>query len=1311
MPPIRFKCYYGSEIRMLRLDEEPAPEEFLRLLCESTCFGRPVALDKYEDHDGELITIMHPNDLLVAYDLYHEQRELFPHKVQCLKLFLKSATAVASSPSENPDSASPAMPPPSPASPSPISTEATHSNSTRHSGHTSNPNSVGGSALRRATLTLLSNEENAPTHSTVANPREDVDEGRRSSRGHSPHHHAHLLVDEDEITPPIRTPPRTEVSPENSLALSPTNSLVISAAAAASLASSGSFEQHRSTDRPSRATSFEQHRSADRPSSASASTTLGVRSHSSGVSVVTEPPAAAADPIPPPLRTPPPSPGRDGSPVGRLASPPPFALLPDGSHSSSSISPSPSRSRRRSARRSHSPASALNAPTRSSSSAALAVSDLSKPISATDVPSVYPRRRAQSSTPTFLGGSRATAGSPATVQQSSSSSTVVVHSSSFSSSAASSAGGATPPPIRTPPPSPPRSHNEQQRHHHQHQRQLSGDDAPSVDSPAPSLDRVRHSDSHTTDESSDGGGSEERGGAASGGVRRSGSGRRGTAGKSDRKGRSHRRRHTKSKRPSAAAAAAAAAAAGSAFSSSSSSLADTDEPVIVVNSWTRGQLLGRGAFGNVYMGMTDAGELIAVKQIPCLHSDVEDEEDEALRNLQKEIDVMKQLHHPNIVRYLGTEHDLESNMMHIFIEYVPGGSISSLLAKMGFFPEAVVRVYTEQILRGLAYLHRNHIIHRDVKGANILVGQNSRVKLADFGCSKQLGGLTVNQSAQNKTVTGTPYWMAPEVMLSKGHGRSADIWSLGCTVIEMATGRPPFSELEFTQVMWRLSQSPEPPDFPPHLSPECQDFLTQCFRRDPKDRPSASTLLSHPFILSESLDGSDEMQVEDIENIIPSLQNVQTSAFISTTFSNLPPALAIHVFSFLDVRSLTNAALVCKRWNKLLESSRLWLQLCQRHYARLRQAPDYTHNWKRVYLRHRAGEPGTRWLEEYTSVALRAHKTPIRCVAVHNSRVLAGCDDKRIRIWELKKGKTKDSLRGHTASVLCLHVFGDRAISGSADHSLRVWDLHSRKCIRTISSHTAAVNALAYDESDSVLYSADERGAVCLRSLSADHTRVLSPPDAERGPIRALHRDHAQQRLWSVSARGLVSLWDARSAQPEVRRFHSAGGELRSLTYSSYCDLLATGGEDSVVRLFDPGSGRAVGEMAHRLAGWQSAANSALHAERHHLVAFGGDGHMRVYDLHSGVCERSVLCVPDGVRGALCAEVSAHQLVTAGADASLRVWAFGEEASLRLSKLTSVQLSASSPHLASSLEDVAATTPVVVSPLSPAISSHRRRKK
>ncbi|KAJ4833779.1 hypothetical protein Tsubulata_012655 [Turnera subulata] len=194
--------------------------------------------------------------------------------------------------------------------------------------------------------------------------------------------------------------------------------------------------------------------------------------------------------------------------------------------------------------------------------------------------------------------------------------------------------------------------------------------------------------------------------------------------------------------------------------------------------WRKGELIGCGAFGRVYMGMNlDSGELIAVKQAH-------------IRELEEEVKLLKNLSHPNIVRYLGTGR--EDDSLNILLEFVPGGSISSLLGKFGSFPESVIRMYTKQLLLGLEYLHQNGIMHRDIKGANILVDNKGCIKLADFGASKKVVELATINGA--KSMKGTPYWMAPEVILQTGHSFSADIWSVGCTVIEMATGKPPWSQ-------------------------------------------------------------------------------------------------------------------------------------------------------------------------------------------------------------------------------------------------------------------------------------------------------------------------------------------------------------------------------------------------------------------------------------------------------------------------------------------------------------------------------------
>ncbi|GFZ08831.1 NPK1-related protein kinase 2 [Actinidia rufa] len=186
--------------------------------------------------------------------------------------------------------------------------------------------------------------------------------------------------------------------------------------------------------------------------------------------------------------------------------------------------------------------------------------------------------------------------------------------------------------------------------------------------------------------------------------------------------------------------------------------------------WRKGELIGCGAFGRVYMGMNlDSGELLAVKQVSI-----------AVTSASKD----------KTQRYLGTAREEES--LNILLEFVPGGSISSLLGKFGSFPESVIRMYTKQLLLGLEYLHKNGIMHRDIKGANILVDNKGCIKLADFGASKKVVELVTITGA--KSMKGTPYWMAPEVILQTGHSFSADIWSVGCTVIEMATGKPPWSQ-------------------------------------------------------------------------------------------------------------------------------------------------------------------------------------------------------------------------------------------------------------------------------------------------------------------------------------------------------------------------------------------------------------------------------------------------------------------------------------------------------------------------------------
>jgi len=201
-------------------------------------------------------------------------------------------------------------------------------------------------------------------------------------------------------------------------------------------------------------------------------------------------------------------------------------------------------------------------------------------------------------------------------------------------------------------------------------------------------------------------------------------------------------------------------------------------------------VLGRGAFGTVWCGLTNTGEMIAVKQVELNHSNWEEAEQQ-YEKLQEEVSLLKSLKHKNIVKFMGT--CLDGGVVNIFMEYVPGGSIASILSRFGCLGEPVFSRYTKQLLSGVSYLHSNNVIHRDIKGGNILVMPSGVLKLIDFGCAKRLYmNLSMSKSNILRSMKGTPYWMAPEVIQETGHGRKSDIWSVGCTVFEMATGKPPW---------------------------------------------------------------------------------------------------------------------------------------------------------------------------------------------------------------------------------------------------------------------------------------------------------------------------------------------------------------------------------------------------------------------------------------------------------------------------------------------------------------------------------------
>ncbi|KAG0192787.1 ATP binding [Apophysomyces sp. BC1034] len=247
--------------------------------------------------------------------------------------------------------------------------------------------------------------------------------------------------------------------------------------------------------------------------------------------------------------------------------------------------------------------------------------------------------------------------------------------------------------------------------------------------------------------------------------------------------------------------------------------------------WMKGSLIGRGTFGDVYLGLNPiSGELMAVKQVelPVVNSATEERKKSMVEALRREIALLKELHHENIVQYLGSQTD--DAHFSIFLEYVPGGSVAGLLASYGAFQEPLVKSFVRQILKGLNYLHGKDIVHRDIKGANVLVDNKGGVKITDFGISKKVEEDMMQVAAPHRpSLQGSIFWMAPEVVKQTQYTRKADVWSLGCMIVEMVTGDHPFPEFSQMQAIFQIGCYIAP-NIPEHISEEAQDFLRCTFK-------------------------------------------------------------------------------------------------------------------------------------------------------------------------------------------------------------------------------------------------------------------------------------------------------------------------------------------------------------------------------------------------------------------------------------------------------------------------------------------------
>lgn len=287
--------------------------------------------------------------------------------------------------------------------------------------------------------------------------------------------------------------------------------------------------------------------------------------------------------------------------------------------------------------------------------------------------------------------------------------------------------------------------------------------------------------------------------------------------------------------------------------------------------------IGEGSTGMVYAAndlQSDNNNLVAIKKMN-LHKQ---QRRELLFN---EVVIMRDYKHKNVVEMYGSY--LVDDELWVVMEYLAGGALTDIVTKSRMDENQIATV-CKSVLRALAFLHANGVIHRDIKSDSILLSQDGRVKLTDFGFVAQV----TSDLQKRKSLVGTPYWMAPEVISRLPYGTEVDVWSLGIMIIEMIDGEPPYFDQPPLQAMRFIRDMP-PPKFKDNMhhrvSSRLQGFLDRMLVRDPTQRATAAELLEHPFIRQAS-NSNCLLSLVQSQQQVPSSQQIPLVAAAEVTLNN-----------------------------------------------------------------------------------------------------------------------------------------------------------------------------------------------------------------------------------------------------------------------------------------------------------------------------------------------------------------------------------------------------------------------------------------
>jgi serine/threonine protein kinase len=326
------------------------------------------------------------------------------------------------------------------------------------------------------------------------------------------------------------------------------------------------------------------------------------------------------------------------------------------------------------------------------------------------------------------------------------------------------------------------------------------------------------------------------------------------------------------------------------------------------------KLVGTGAHADVYKSKhKKTGDVVAIKRIHVSNEETRD-------TIRQEITILEGCNHQNIVRYRGCF--FQNEEIWIVMDFCEVGSTLDIRRRYlrNGFSEDQLSAILYGILMGLDYLHHIGKIHRDMKSGNVLLNDEGEIKIADFGVSCQLDNSKVH------TVIGTPLFMSPEVIEGAPYDSSADMWSLGITAIEMVEGEPPRIKEHTLKAMLQITRDPPPTlQQPTNWSPELNDFIQLCLQKNPGLRPSAQTLLAHPFIKRLSQSQRHKILAALVQQVLQEQRSREQASEQAERDRNIVPAIDAYLTSlvgkvFPTIEALMAAIEDLKRFNSNLTS-------------------------------------------------------------------------------------------------------------------------------------------------------------------------------------------------------------------------------------------------------------------------------------------------------------------------------------------------------------------------------------------------------